>query len=69
MEDDQTFINKGRNAYFWSSDNLAETDSTRVGIMRYIATWTNQILLSTTRFENEDGHPTMYNVRLVKDKK
>ena len=29
MEDDQTFINKGRNAYFWSSENLAETDSTR----------------------------------------
>lgn len=69
MEDDQTFINKGRNAYFWSSENLAETDSTRVGIMRSIATWTNQILRSTTRFENEDGHPTMYNVRLVKDKK
>lgn len=69
MKDDETFINKGRNAYFWSSENLAETDSTRVGIMRSIAVWTNQILRSTTRFENEDGHPTMYSVRLVKDKK
>ena len=66
--DDETFINKGRNAYFWSSENLPETDSTRVGIIRSVAIWTDQILRATTRFTNDDNHPTLYSVRLVKDK-
>ena len=66
--DNEDFINKGRNAYFWTSENIPETDSTRVGIIRSVAVWTDQILRTTTRFTNSDNHPTMYSVRLVKDK-
>ena len=63
-----SFLNQSRNAYFWTSENIAETDSTRVGIIRSVAVWGDQILRTTTRFANEKNTPTLYSVRLVKDK-
>ena len=66
--DDETFSRKGQNAYFWTSEKIAETDSTYLGVIRSVAIFNDQILRTTTRLENEDGHPTMFSVRLVKDK-
>lgn len=66
---ESSFLNKTRNAYFWTADNVPETDSTRVGIIRSLAVWGDRVLRTTTRFENEKGTPTLYSVRLVKDKK
>lgn len=67
--DNESFSRKGQNAYFWTSTTRPETDSTDVGVIRSVAVFTDQILRTTTRLVNEDGHPTMFSVRLVKDKK
>ena len=67
--DNESFSRKGQNAYFWTSTTRPETDSTDVGVIRSMAVFTDQILRTTTRLVNEDGHPTMFSVRLVKDKK
>ncbi len=67
--DNESFSRKGQNAYFWTSTTRPETDSTEVGVIRSMAVFTDQILRTTTRLVNEDGHPTMFSVRLVKDKK
>lgn len=66
--DDETYTRQGQNAYFWTSEKIAETDSTSLGIIRSVAVFNDQILRTTTRLGNEDGHPTMFSVRLVKDK-
>ena len=66
--DNESFSRKGQNAYFWTSTTRPETDSTEVGVIRSMAVFTDQILRTTTRLVNEDGHPTMFSVRLVKDK-
>ncbi len=66
--DNESFSRKGQNAYFWTSTTRPETDSTDVGVIRSMAVFTDQILRTTTRLVNEDGHPTMFSVRLVKDK-
>ena len=66
--DVESFSRKGQNAYFWSSERIAENDSTDVGVIRSMAVFTDQILRTTTRLVNEDGHPTMFSVRLVKNK-
>ena len=66
--DNESFSRKGQNAYFWTSTTRPETDSTEVGVIRSMAVFTDQILRTTTRLVNEDGHPTMFSVRLVKNK-
>lgn len=66
--DNESFSRKGQNAYFWTSTTRPETDSTDVGVIRSMAVFTDQILRTTTRLVNEDGHPTMFSVRLVKNK-
>ena len=66
--DNESFSRKGQNAYFWTSTTRPETDSTDVGVIRSMAVFTDQILRTTTRLVNDDGHPTMFSVRLVKDK-
>lgn len=66
--DANSFSREGQNAYFWTSEKIAETDSTYLGVIRSVAIFNDQILRTTTRLENEDGHPTMFSVRLVKDK-
>jgi len=63
-----TYNRQGQNAYFWTSEKIVETDTTSLGMIRSVAVFTDQILSTSTEIVNESGHPTMFSVRLVKDK-
>ena len=66
--DDDTYTRQGQNAYFWTSEKLTESDSIPLGMIRSVAIFNEQILRTTTRIVNDSGQPTMFSVRLVKDK-
>ncbi len=66
--DNDTYTKKDENAFFWTSEKIADTDSTSLGVIRSVAVYSEKILRTTTKIINEDGHPVLYNVRLVKDK-
>lgn len=66
--DGDLYTREGQNAYFWSAEKIADTDTTSLGVIRSVAVFSEQILKTTTRIENEDGQPVLFSVRLVKDK-
>lgn len=66
--DEDLYSRQGQNAYFWSSERHADTDTTSLGVIRSVAVFSDQILKTTTRIVNEDNQPVLFSVRLVKDK-
>ena len=68
-DDDVTYTHEGQNAYFWTSEKLADSDQDSLGMIRSVAVFSEQILRTTTQLKNLEGHPLLFNVRLVKDKK
>lgn len=66
--DNETFTRKGQNAYFWTAEKISEPDTTSLGMIRSVALFNDQILRTNTFLKNEDGHPVLFSVRLVKDK-
>lgn len=63
-----TYSRQGQNAYFWVDEKVEDTDSTYLGMIRSVAVFTDQILRTTTKIANDEGQPTLFSVRLVKDK-
>ncbi len=57
------YTDKDLNAYFWTSTAYADTDSTRVAIVRGVGKYNTGVLRFTSRLEN-----TAFSVRCVKDK-
>lgn len=57
------YTDKDLNAYFWSATAYADSDSTKVAIVRGIGKYQTGILRFTSRLEN-----TAFSVRCVKDK-
>ena len=66
--DNDLYTREGQNAYFWSSERRAETDTTSLGVIRSVAVFSDQILKTTTRIQNVDEQPVLFSVRLVRDK-
>lgn len=57
------YTNADLNAYFWTSTAYADTDSTRVAIVRGVGKYQTGVLRFTSRLDN-----TAFSVRCVKDK-
>ncbi|MDE5611217.1 MAG: fibrobacter succinogenes major paralogous domain-containing protein [Odoribacter sp.] len=55
------YINKGTNAYFWSSSKLQQNDSTQVAIIRSVSQWDDRILRGTSNLE------AAYSIRCIKE--
>lgn len=55
------YINRGTNAYFWSSSKLQQNDSTQVAIIRSVSHWDDRILRGTSNLE------AAYSIRCIKE--
>lgn len=72
--DRHSYSRQGQNAYFWANEERADSDTTSLGMIRSVAVFSEQILRTTTRLKaldkenSEKYYPTLFSVRLVKDK-
>ena len=55
------YINKGTNAYFWSSSTFQQNDSTQVAIIRSLSQWDDRILRGTSNLQ------AAYSIRCIKE--